>query len=371
MRATSRSFAAMAVLLAILAGCATAPEAPRAPALTAEQARARIAQRLPPRLADSRGWADDIHAAMAALGIAPTAENICAIVAVTAQESGFKANPPVEGLAAIAWKEIERQRERAGIPKLLLDAALEISSTDGRSYRQRIDAARTELDLSDTYEDMIGRVPLARRFLADRNPVRTGGAMQVSVAFAEAHARVRPYPYPVEVSLRRELFTRRGGMYFGIAHLLDYPASYEAMIYRFADFNAGHYASRNAAFQKALSVATGVALDLDGDLLIFEDGVPAKAQGDTERAARVLGPRIGLDDAQIRRDLEQGTKPGFEKTRLYQRVFEHAEARTGRNLARAAMPQIPLQSSKLRRKLTTQWFATRVEARYRACLAPR
>jgi hypothetical protein len=363
--------AATTCLLALLGGCATAPEAPRAPVLSADEARARIAVRLPAKLADARGWAADIQAAMDALQIPPTVQNICAIVAVTAQESGFNANPPVEGLPAIAWKEIERQRERSGIPRLLLDAALEIPSTDGRSYRARIDAARTELDLSDVYEDMIDRVPLARRFLAERNPVRTGGAMQVSIAFAEAHARERPYPYPLKGALRGELFTRRGGMYFGIAHLLGYPAGYDAMIHRFADFNAGQYASRNAAFQQALVEATGVRLDLDGDLLLLEDGAPSKQQGSTERAARVLGPRIGLDDAQIRRDLERGAKPDFAKTRLYERVFQHAEARAGRNLPRAVMPQIPLQSAKLRRKLTTQWFATRVETRYRACLAVR
>ena len=36
----------------------------------------------------------------------------------------------------------------------------------------------------------------------------------------EAHVAAKPYPYPVSGSIRNEVFTRRGGMYFGIAHLL-------------------------------------------------------------------------------------------------------------------------------------------------------
>src|SRR6185436_8344436 len=162
------------------------------------------------------------------------------------------------------------------------------------------------------YEDMIDRVPLGRTFFAEQNPVRTGGPMQVSVAFAIAHAKAKRYPYQVVESIRDEVFTRRGGMYFGIAHLLDYPAAYDRYLYRYADYNAGHYASRNAAFQQALATLTATKLTLDGDLVRYGQS----QAGETETAARSLSGELGMDASQIRRDLEQGKGRDFEQSAL-------------------------------------------------------
>ena len=156
-------------------------------------------------------------------------------------------------------------------------------------------------------------------------------------------------------------------MYFGIAHLLDYPSSYERHIYRYADFNAGWYASRNAAFQAAVAAATGIPLALDGDLILHDAG-PGTRVGATEAAVRSLGSQIGMGDPQIRRALEQGDRFEFERTDLYRRVFALAEKMQGRPLPRALIPQIDLHSPKIQRKLTTEWFATRVEQRYRTCI---
>jgi hypothetical protein len=209
------------------------------------------------------------------------------------------------------------------------------------------------------FEDFIGAVPLGRQLFADLNPVRTGGPMQVSITFAEAHVKTTNYPYPL-TDVRHEVFTRRGGLYFGIAHLLDYPVSYDSMLYRFADFNAGHYASRNAAFQQAVSVLGKTRLAIDGDLLREGSNEPSQ----TELAVRKLG--LGLGDRQIRRDLERGTEQEFEQTELYRKVFELADARAP--APRALLPSIRLQSVKITRKLTTEWFANRVDDRYRRCL---
>jgi hypothetical protein len=354
--------------LALLAACASEPQRPPAPAaLTPAEARALIVRGMPAGVADRAGWATDIYAAFATLRVDATPPALCAALAVTEQESSFRVNPTVPGLARIAWREIDAKAEAAGIPKLLVHAALKLDSSDGRSYSERIDAATTELELSRIFEDIIDRVPMGKRLFGRYNPVRTGGPMQVGIAFAEAHARDKPYPYPMAGSVRDEVFTRRGGMYFGIAHLLAYEVHYDAYIYRYADFNAGHYASRNAAFQQAVSTASGVPLALDGDLIAHDSD--AARPGSTELAVRTLGERLGMGDAAIRRALEQGGGPGLERTPLYRRVFELAEAAARKPLPRAVMPRIDLKSPKITRKLTTEWFARRVDERQQRCLA--
>jgi hypothetical protein len=330
---------------------------------------ALIARLLPAGLGERSGWASDIHDAMAALGIEANPENVCAVVAVTAQESSFRADPSIPGLAAIAARELEKRRASVGIPKFMLHAALAIPSSDGRTYSERLKVATTERELSDAFEDFAGRVPLAKSFIADRNPVRTGGPMQVSVAFAQAHAAAHPYPYSGSASsIREEVFSRRGGMYFGIAHLLHYPAPYDDHLYRFADFNAGRFASRNAAFQKAVSELSGTPLELDGDVLRYEHGLPARVRSSTELATLRIAEPLRMSAGEIRRDLELGLTAQFEHSRLYTGVFTLADRVHGRPAPRAVLPTIVVETSKTTRRITSDGFARRVGERYRSCL---
>lgn len=329
-------------------------------------ARYGIAALLPEHVKDRPGWAEDIHTAFDALGIRPTAQNICAVVAITQQESTFTVHPVVPGLSGMARKEIETRAVNYGVPRLVVRSALLLPSPNGQSYSARLDQVKTEKELSDLFDEFIGRVPLGGRLFGGFNPVRTGGPMQVSIAYAQAHARDHSYPYRDAGSVRDEVFTRRGGMYYGIAHLLDYPVSYDRMLYRFADFNAGHYASRNAAFQNAVKLLSGAKLALDGDLLMAGNDRSKVSQ--TEQAVRnVRG--LDLGDAEIRDDLERSREFAFEKTRTYERVFALADARGAATVPRAMVPRIRLESIKITRNLTTDWFANRVDQRYRACLS--
>ena len=187
------------------------------------------------------------------------------------------------------------------------------------------------------------------------------------MAFAESYAAVKPYPYPVKLSIADEAFTRRGSVYFGTAHLLAYVAPYDAYLYRFADYNAGQYASRNAAFQRAVGIASGIAVTPDGALLPH-DG-EAKGAGGTEPAVRAMGKRLNLGDGAIHDALERANAADFERTSLYSRVFALAEHRAGHSLPRAAIPRIQLHGPKITRNLTTDWYAHRVDQRFKRCLA--
>jgi len=352
------------LLLAVLAGC-SGNSSKQADAPRPADVKSQIARLLPPGVSDRQGWAGDIFVAFNGLEIDPSVSNICAVIAVTGQESGFNADAPVAGLPKIAWAEIDRRAGKLHIPSFLVRTALMIKSPNGKSYADRLDRVKSEKELSAIFDDFIGMVPMGQTLFGNLNPVHTGGPMQVSIAFAEAHAS--GYPYTPDGSVRREVFSRRGGMWFGTQHLLGYAVDYPAPLYRFADYNAGWYASRNAAFQAAVSRLSGIKLALDGDLINYG----SDSAGATEKALRTLGKRLNYSDRAIRRALEQGDTDKFGRSDLWQAVFALADKDAGKTLPRAVLPGIKLESPKITRNLTTAWFAQRVNSRYQSCLARR
>lgn len=354
-----KRFSLLALL--VLAGCSSQPEK-KLPERRPADVKTQIKQLLPAHVSDRQGWSDDIFVAFNAQQIDPSVSNLCAVIAVTDQESTFNANASVPGLPKIAWGEIDRRASQLHIPAFVVRTALRIPSPNGKSYTERLDHVSSEKELSAIFDDFINIVPMGQRLFGNLNPIRTGGPMQVSIDFAEAQAK--GYPYAVDGSIRREVFTRRGGLYFGTRHLLGYPANYSQPLYRFADFNAGFYASRNAAFQAAVSRLTGIKLALDGDLIIYG----SDAAGSTEKAVRTLGKRLDMSDSAIRRALEKGDSLAFEKTELWESVFALADKSAGKRLPREMLPGIKLESPKITRNLTTAWFAQRVDSRYQRCL---
>jgi hypothetical protein len=346
------------------------PPAPPAP-VSAAEVRAVALRVLPPNIAERSAWADDIATSFAALSIPAQTHKVCALAAVIEQESTWQADPPVANLAKIAAVELDKKRARFGIPKPVFDLAMARRSPTGKSYQQRLDTLRTERELSLLFEDMIREIPMGTTLFEGQNPVRTGGSTQVSVAFAAEQMRDKPYPWRPAGTPREEVFKRRGGLYFGAAMLLDYPVSYNRMLYRFADYNAGRYSSRNAAVQSLLAQLTGQKIDPDGDLLRYKGGEPVSPRTEPSQAWRALltlQATLGVNSAQIERDLKLEKRFEFETSPTYRRLYQLADRR-GLRPAREQLPDIDLNSPKITRKLTTAWFAERCEMRYRVCMA--
>ncbi|MCR2746535.1 DUF1615 domain-containing protein [Limnobacter parvus] len=375
------------LLVLIVQGCASVQKADPLPSdlsadksgrtvdswnnLSDSEIQGRVLRLLPPGVDQPRSWAEDLQSVYQALGIPSAASTYCATIAVVQQESSFNAQPVVPGLSKIVRAELNERASRFLIPQTLLNKALARTSPTGHTYNQRIDALRTEKQLNDLFQDLLSELPFGRSWLEDFIPVRTGGPMQVSVAFAQDHADENDYPYPVLGSIRDEVFSQRGGLYFGSAILLDYPVAYTKPVYRFADFNAGRYASRNVAFQAALNLLTKQKLALDGDLLIYKGKRPSLTASQVEMSVRELAVELGLTEKEIRDDLLLEKSAEFSDSKLYNRLFRLAEVKTGRVLPREQLPVIQLKSPKITRKLSTAWFANRVETRYNDCMARR
>jgi hypothetical protein len=362
--ATTRKVSTSLTLLAglILTGCTS-----QKPVLKEGEKPVDVAtvvrQKMPASVKDREEWAQSIARAFESQKLAPTEENVCSVLAVAQQESNYQADPVVPGLSKIAWQEIDHRAQNMHVPVFLVHTALKITSPNGKTYSERLDTVKTEKQLSAIFDDFIGMVPMGQTLFGSLNPVHTGGPMQVSIAFAQAHEN--GYPWKMEGTVRQEVFSLRGGLWFGTYHLLNYPASYSAPLYRFADFNAGWYASRNAAFQNAVSKASGVKLALDGDLVRYDSDEPGK----TEIAVQKLASKLSMSNSEIHQQLKKGDSQAFEETDLYRGVYKLAQAKTGKALVREMLPGIQLESSKITRNLTTAWFAKRVDDRRANCMA--
>ena len=68
---------------------------------------------------------------------------------------------------------------------------------------------RTEKQLSAIFDDLISMVPMGQTLFGSLNPVRTGGPMQVSIAFAEQHTKGYPGKWTVQ-SVRKSSVAAAG-----------------------------------------------------------------------------------------------------------------------------------------------------------------
>jgi hypothetical protein len=111
----------------------------------------------------------------------------------------------------------------------------------------------------------------------------------------------------------------------------------KAVLFSGADYNAGEFSSRNAAFQERVSILTGRKLVLDGDLLLYHDGVPEPANSRTESGVLdLLQSQMSAD--QIRKDLLLEKDSAFSETRTATSLCTLFQARRKMPCAPALLP---------------------------------
>lgn len=378
--------ATLAVALVLSLSPVIGPVAAEQTSLAARETQ-RLISLARPQLKDPAGWAEDILWSLRISGLPHTPENVCALIATVDQESNFKADPPVEGLGRRTLAALNARLKGSDFKSLVLRSLFAADPSIKKNLVRRLRRARTERDIDIAYRKLVSEVLTietiieldskyglgAAQYLESQNEITTIGSMQVSVVSALEHERrylARPLYLEDIYRVRDYLYTRRGGLLAGTRQLLGYQSGYTQKLHRFADYNAGRYSSRNAAFQWVVSELDGAVLVLDGDLLAYRGQVASAAKSKTELAVIRIDNQLdlGLGERRIRKDLSREKAFDFTSTTAYERIYGSYTARYGRVPPFARVPQIDLESVKLDRPLTTEWFARRVEARYRRCM---
>ena len=367
----------------LLSGCVhLAQVQPPAPRLDPDE----VAQLLPSKTQDKEGWARDLILALDTNQLPVDVPHVCAVVAIAEQESGFQADPAVPNLPLIARRALEQKAHALGpLGPTALKEILEVQAPgEKKTFDARIETLRTEADLDRLFRGLLAehrrRHPVLYavgdigaglfdvRNFEERNPVTTAGSMQVSVHYSQERA---PALGEEPSRVRDALYTRAGGLLYGSSRLWNFEAGYELPLYRFADYNAGFYASRNAAFQEQLAALTGTPLALDGDLLSY-DALEGVKSDETKTMSALQAFRDSfapaLSDAQLRKDARTEKTEAFEHTQTWATLKRVYTLKKHKPAAYARLPDVTLSSPKLSRDLSTAWFAKAVDKRYLACL---
>ena len=379
----------MPCLLALgLGGCATAEPRPvevvepRLPRVTEDD----VAKAIPSTVKDRSGWAHDVMDSLEELRLGKTPQAVCSVLAIIEQESGYKANPTVAGLSDVVQKRLDQYAEKLGpLGRPALKALLDGKAPNTKeTFEQRLKHVKTEQDLDIIfrqllvhYEEKYPRAMLMldvlggafnKGHLEDLNPITTVGSMQVSVRFSAELGKKRGLE---NEQVRDQLYTRHGGVFYGTARLLGYEAAYPDPLYRFADYNSGMYASRNAALQQQVTELTGFKILADGDLLNYNRvGKPSDVVSNSYKALMNWRARYApeISDSQMHRDVLLEKSGEFEHTDTWHALKRSYSTATGKTPAYAAMPQVTITSPKMSKDRSTQWYAGNVNKRFASCI---
>lgn len=375
----------LAVTLALAACVKPPPSAAEGPP---ELSRDEVVRRIPGAPADKDGWARDILAALGDARKPKDEANVCAVIAIIAQESSFEANPVVPGLPTAVDRRLDEEAEKLGpLGRPAFATLLEgHAPADARSFRERLRTVRTERDVDLVFRDLLTYERQGHPFLfatanavsalsshgrlEDLNPITTAGSMQVSVRYAQELAQ-KSHRADDSDTVRDALYTRYGGVLYGTHRLLGYEADYPEMRYRFADYNAGMYSSRNAALQVELTVLTGIRLAPDGDLLAYDARArPLEKETESLRALEAFRAEYApeLSEERLRADLRHEKEAGFSESATVRTLEAAYEAKTHRKAPRVAMPEVAIHSVKMKADRSTRWYADSVERRFERCL---
>ena len=370
--------------LVLLGACTRTvrPTPPLPPRVTPEQA----VRMVPPEVKERRGWAEDVLAAMEAHRLYPSVEAVCSVLAIIEQESNFQANPPVPGLARIVQQRLGAYADKLGPLGPPAVSALLGGKAPGetRTFAQRLEGVKTERDLDRIFRELLAyyetefpstytAAQVASSLfkstrLEDLNPITTAGSMQVSVRFSEG---LVGDDERAQRRVREELYTRGGGVYYGTARLLGYEVHYSEPLYRFADYNAGFYTSRNAALQQQVSRLTGLELVPDGDLLAYDkQGEPVDEDSHSLEALLAFRARYApeLSERRVRKDALKEKELAFEETDTWSAIKRTYQQVTGEAPAYAQLPTVVIKSPKISGERSTAWFAQSVNKRFQRCL---